>query len=256
MRILISFILLLLLAMPRELKAQDDIVDPVLIFLKAKLVNKEDGSPVPYANVVNLRTRGGTTTDVNGFFSMQMLNVDSIGISAVGFMREYIGIPYTYKDDSVITLYARPLRIAIGEVKVTGEGKKVNMDGVGTGKPNNIPAELRGDAFNQKPSVLAAIFSPASFLQYHLSKREKEKREVRASMISDAQWQYLSQYYNKETVMALTGLNTADADTFMIYFNQKQVLTQHSREYDVREAILKQYEAYLKERNGDLEKED
>ncbi|MFV0379031.1 MAG: hypothetical protein ACK5JD_17205 [Mangrovibacterium sp.] len=250
MRILISFIVLLLLAVPREAKSQGDIIDPVLIFLKAKLVNKEDGSAVPYANIVNLRTRGGTTSDANGFFSMQMLNVDSLGISAVGYMREYIGIPYTYKDDSVITLFARPLRIAIGEVRVTGEAQKVNMDGVATGKPSDIPAELRGDAFNKKPSVLAAIFSPASFLQYHLSKREKEKREVRAAMISDAQWQYLSQYYNKETVMMLTGMNTADADTFMIYFNQKQVLNQHSREYDVREAILKQYEAYLNEKSG------
>lgn len=253
MRILFSLLLLLVLMLPRELKAQDEIIDPVLIFLKAKLVSKDDGSPVPYAHVVNLRTRGGTTTDAQGFFSMQMLNVDSLGISAMGYMREYIGIPYTYKDDSVITLYARPLRIAIGEVKVTGEAKKVNMDGVATGKPSDIPAELRGDAFNKKPSVLAAIFSPASFLQYHLSNREKQKREVRAAMISDAQWQYLSQYYNKDMVMALTGLNTADADTFMIYFNQKQVLTQHSREYDVREAILKQYELYLKEKTGSME---
>ena len=94
---------------------------------------------------------------------------------------------------------------------------------------------------------MAAIFSPASFLQYHLSKREKEKRAVREAMISDAQWQRLAQYYNKDVVMALTGLATAEADTFMIYFNQKNVLTGHSNEYDVRDAILKQYLLYQRE---------
>ena len=91
-----------------------------------------------------MRNRGGTTTDSNGYFSMEMLNVDSLGISAMGYMKEYVHIPISYNQDSVLTVYARPLRIAIGEVKVTGEGKKVNMDGVSTGKPSDIPAELRG----------------------------------------------------------------------------------------------------------------
>lgn len=248
MRILFGLIILFCIGLPRATQAQDDLIDPVLIYLKARLVDKEDGAPVGYAHVVNMRNRGGTTTDSNGYFSMEMLNVDSLGITAMGYMKEYVHIPVTYNEDSVLTVYARPLRIAIGEVKVTGEGKKINMDGVSTGKPSDIPAELRGDAFNKKPSFLAAIFSPASFMQYHLSKREKEKREVRAAMISDAQWERLSQYYNKDVVMALTGLNEADADSFMIYFNQKSVLTAHSREYDVREAILKQYELYMREK--------
>ncbi|WP_163716382.1 hypothetical protein [Mangrovibacterium lignilyticum] len=249
-------IILLFIGFPRGVQAQDeDIIDPVLIFLKARLVDKDDGSPVGYAHVVNMRTRGGTTTDVNGYFSMEMLNVDSLGITAMSYMKEYIHIPPYYNEDSLLTIYARPLRIAIGEVKVTGQGMKVNMDGVSTGKPDAIDPELRGDAFNKKPSILAALFSPASFLQYHLSKREKQKRDVRAAMISDAQWERLSQYYNKDVVMNLTGLNGAEADTFMIFFNQKSVLTAHSREYDVREAILKQYELYMQEKLfGDDEK--
>ncbi|WP_372774872.1 hypothetical protein [Mangrovibacterium sp.] len=247
MRIAFSLILLLLIGLPQASKAQDDLIDPVLIFLKARLVDKDDGSPVGYAHIVNLRTRGGTTTNMQGYFSMEILNVDSLAISAMGYMKEYVHIPPFHPEDSVLTIYARPLRIAIGEVEVTGEGRKVNMDGVSTGKPSDIAPELRGDAFDKKPSVLAAIFSPASFLQYHLSSREKEKREVRAAMISDAQWQRLSQYYNKEVVMHLTGLNNAEADTFMIYFNQKNVLSTHSREYDVREAILKQYDLYQQE---------
>ncbi|WP_146161504.1 carboxypeptidase-like regulatory domain-containing protein [Mangrovibacterium marinum] len=242
-------IILCCIILPGRVWAQDDdeLIDPVLIYLKARLVDADDGSPVSYAHIVNMRTRGGTTTDVNGYFSLEMLNVDSLGLSAMGYMRDFVHIPYSYNPDSVLRVYARPLRVAIGEVKVTGEGKKVNMDGVGTGKPSDLDPTLRGDAFNKKPSVLAAIFSPASFLQYHLSKREKEKRNVRAAMISDAQWQRLSKYYNKDVVMAITGLTYAEADTFMIYFNQKNVLTAHSNEYDVRDAILKQYLLYQQE---------
>ena len=226
----------------------DDLIDPVLLHLKGKLISKDDGSPVPYAHVVNMRTHGGTTTNVMGHFSMEVLNVDSLAISAVGFVTEYIHIPHFHKEDSLLVIGLRPIRYAIGEVKVTGEANKVNMDGISTGKPVNIDPELRGDAYNTKPPWYAAVFSPASFLQYHLSKREKQKREARAAIITDQQWEYLSQFYNKKMVMTLTGLNEMEADSFMIYFNAKSVLTPHSREYDVRAAIITQFNLYQKEK--------
>ena len=244
----LAYILAILhLVMFLPAQGQDDLIDPVLLHLKGKLVSKDDGLPVPYAHVVNMRTHGGTTTDSQGRFSMEVLNVDSLAISAMGFLKEYAHIPPFHNEDSLLVIQVNPIRYAIGEVKITGQANKVNMDGISTGKPVNIDPQLRGDAFNSKPPWYAAIFSPASFLQYHISRKEKQKREVRAAIISDKQWEYLSQFYNKEVVMSLTGLNELDADTFMIYFNSKSVLTPRSTEYDVREAILKQFEQYQQE---------
>lgn len=241
-------IIFLMVLQPALAQDDDDLIDPVLLQLKGTLVSKDDGLPVPYAHVVNARTHGGTTTDANGRFTLEMLNVDSLSISAMGFMKEYVRIPPWQHEDSLLVIQVRPIRYAIGEVKVTGELKKVNMDGVATGKPVNIDPELRGDAFNKKPPWYAAVFAPASFLQYHLSRREKEKRGVRQAMISEKQWEYLSQYYNKEMVMTLTGLNEQEADSFMIYFNSKSVLGPNSTEYDVRASILSEFENYRKEK--------
>jgi ribosomal protein S15P/S13E len=238
---------LLMVIQPVLAQNDDDLIDPVLVQLKGRLISKDDGLPVPYAHIVNMRTHGGTTTDSNGRFSLETLNVDSLSISVMGFMKEYVRIPPGQHADSILVIQLRPVRYAIGEVKVTGEAKKINMDGVGTGKPVNISPELRGDAFNKKPSWLAALFNPASFLQYHLSREEKEKRNVRNAMISEQQWEYLSQFYNKEMVMTLTGLNEQEADSFMIYFNKKSVLQPHFTEYDVRAAILQEFENYKKE---------
>lgn len=251
MRGLIGYILVFfLLIVVRCAFAQDhdDLIDPVLIQLKGTLVNSDDGLPVPYASVVNMRTHGGTTTDSRGRFTLEMLNVDSLSISAIGFVKQYVRIPVKQNQDSLLVVRMRPVRYAIGEVKVTGEAKKIDLEGVSTGKPVNISPELRGDAYNKKPSWLAAIFSPASFLQYHLSRSEKEKRNVREALISEKQWEYLSQFYNKEMVMTLTGLNEQEADSFMIYFNSKSVLTPTSTEYDVRAAIIREFENYRKEK--------
>jgi len=244
---LIAILILLFFANAMQLAAQDWAdIDPILIHLNGQILNKEDGLPVPYVHVVNMRTHGGTTTDAHGHFSMEMLNVDSLGITAMGFMKEYIHIPPKQTPDSLYTIWLKPIRFAISEVEVKGKSNSVDL-GVSTGKPVDIDPELRGDAFNSKPPWYAAIFSPASFIQYHVSRSEKEKREVRKAIITEKRWEYLSQYYNKELVMNLTGLEEAEADSFMIYFNSKGMLNQVDNDYEVREAILEQYELYKQE---------
>nr|MBD3622587.1 carboxypeptidase regulatory-like domain-containing protein [Sunxiuqinia sp.] len=230
------------------LVAQDLIgIDPILIHLNGQVLNQDDGLPVPYVHVVNMRNHAGTTTNSQGRFSMEMLNVDSLAVSAMGFMKEYVHVPPKHHPDSLFTIWLRPIRFAIGEVEVKGRSNAISMEGISTGKPVDIDPELRGDAFNTKPPWYAAVFSPASFLQYHISRKERQKREVRSAIISEKRWEYLSQYYSKEIVMELTGLDEEEADSFMIYFNSKGILNEVNNNYQVREAILEQFELYQQE---------
>jgi len=188
-------LLLILFMFTLSLFGQEaDEIDPMPLRLKGQVLNLGDESPVPYAFVVNLRTHQGVTTNEQGYFAMDVLNIDSLSISSLGFTKTYIRIPADYNEMNVLIIYARPVRFALPEVNVKGEQQKVNMDGVPVGKKLNIDPELRGDAFNKKPSVLSAIFSPASFIQYYTSKREKEKRETRKAIVTEKKWEYLSQY--------------------------------------------------------------
>lgn len=222
-------------------------IDPMPIRLKGQVLNLEDEMPVPNAIVINLRTHVTLSTDLQGRFMMDMLNIDSLSISSLGYSKSVAHIPARYNEMNVLIIYAKPIRFALPEVNVSGQQKKVNLDGVPVAKKNDIAPELRGDAYNQKPPVIAALFTPVSFLQYHLSKSEREKRETRKAIVSEKQWEVISQYYNKELVMQLTGLNNAQADNFMIYINSKGLLSQMTNEYDVRNIIKEQYKIYLAE---------
>ncbi len=243
------------IGMIQPLFAQDDelLIDPILVDLKGQVKNIDDGLPVAYASVVNPRTHGGAITDDNGFFSMEVLNVDSLVVSLMGFTKKYYHIPYDQNEDSLFIIWAKPIRYIIQQIDVTGNSPEVNMDGIPTGKPINISPELRGDAFNSNPPWYAAVLSPASFLQYYLSGKEKEKRAVRAAIISQEEWELLSLYYNKDMVMALTSLNTFEADTFMVYFNSKYLLSARSTEYDIRAAIITEFKNYQKEKQQSAE---
>lgn len=226
---------------------QAEEIDPMPIKLKGQVLNLEDEMPVPNAIIMNMRTKLTISTDLQGRFTMDALNIDSLQITSLGYAKSIAHIPANYNEVNILIIYAKPIRFTIPDVNVRGEQKKVNMEGVPVGKENKIAPELRGDAYDKKPSALAAVFTPASFLQYHLSKSEKEKRETRKAIISEKQWDLISQFYNKKLVQELTGLNNTEADYFMMYINGKGLLSEMRTEYDVRNIIKQQFKLYRDE---------
>lgn len=242
-----AFLFLFLFFSISAFSQSNDDIDPIPIKLKGRVLNLEDETPVPNAIVMNMRTKVTISADLQGRFMMDMLNIDSLSISSLGYSKSVAHIPANYNEMNVLIIYAKPIRFSLPDVNVSGQQKKVNMEGVPVGKKNDIAPELRGDAYDKRPPVIAALLTPASFLQYHLSKSEREKRETRKAIVSERQWEVISQYYNKKLVMDLTGLNNAQADIFMIYINSKGLLNQMTNEYDVRNIIKEQFKIYLAE---------
>jgi hypothetical protein len=245
--IAITGIIILIFAGSKSYAQTDPtLVDPILVNLKARIINSADSTGVPYATIINNRNRSGTITNNDGFFSMDVLNIDSLIVSSVGYQRKVLYIPHNYMGYETLTFTMNPVSYAVREVDVTGEKPKVAGD-LGTGKPVDIPMELRGDAFNERPPILAALLNPISYWNYFLSGREREKRDVREAMAIQKYWEMHSQNYNKEMVMKLTGLNEAAADTFMMWFNSQNVLPYTSTEYEVRASIKYYFEKYKEE---------
>lgn len=224
-------------------KAQDDFdeVDPMLIELKAKILSVADSSGIPYANIILHRTHSGTITNGEGEFTLEMLNIDSLEVSSVGYENTILKIPANYTGYGVLSFYMRPVLYNIGEVTVEGDAQE--LDYFDHGAPTEIDPNLRGDAFNEKPPVIAALINPLSFMQYY-GKREKRKRKVREEMAIMRNWDMHSKNYNKEMVIKLTGVGEAYADTFMIWFNGQNVLPYTASEYQVRDAIIEYYQVF------------
>lgn len=231
--------------------AQDDTetVDPVLIKLRGRILNIKDSSVVQYANILNMRTHSGTISNTQGNFSMEMLNIDSLIVTSIGYLKTVIKVPANYSGYTVLDYYITPINYGIGEVKVQAEGPKPNL-GIESGRPTDIDPALRGDAFNQAPPLAAAFFNPISYWQYYLSKKEKRKREVRKEMAVQKNWDLHSQNYNKEKVMMLTGMNEMQADSFMIWFNGQDVLPYLASEYQIRASIIEYFHYYQIEKSA------
>jgi hypothetical protein len=241
-----QFIFLILLLSTFQLFSQQvEEVDPMPVKLKGQVLNLDDELPVPFATILNFRTHATISADDQGRFTMEMMNVDSLAISSLGFSKTVVHIPASYNEMNVLKLYAKPIRFALPEVQIKGDMMKV--EGLPTGKKSKIDPRLRGDAYDKKPPVLAALVNPLSFIQYYASKREKDKRDTRQAIVTEKKWEMLSQYYNKKLVMELTGLNDPQSDIFMTWFNSKNLLSHLSSDYDVRAAIVEQFKIYKSE---------
>ena len=222
-------------------------IDPMPIRLKGQILNLEDELPVPFATILNFRTHGSVVADDQGRFTIEMMNIDSLSISSLGFSKTTARVPVNYSEMNVLIIYAKPVRFSLKETKIQGEKQNVNLDGLPPSKKVDIDPALRGDAYNNKPPIIAAFFNPASYLQYYLSKSERDKRETRKAILTEQQWAELSVYYNKKLVMELTGLNDVQADWFMMYINGKGLLDQMKSEYDARAIIREQFKIYKEE---------
>ncbi|HKI88443.1 MAG TPA: carboxypeptidase-like regulatory domain-containing protein, partial [Draconibacterium sp.] len=86
------FLLLLIFTLPAFAQDEAPLVDPMLIRLQAKIISAGDSSAVPYANIINNRTHSGTTTNAQGYFTLEMLNIDTLVVSSVGYQKSVIKV--------------------------------------------------------------------------------------------------------------------------------------------------------------------
>lgn len=232
------------------IKAQE--LDLYVVNIRALVVSADNGEPIPYAHIINPRVHGGTTTNVDGMFSIQMLTEDTLTVRSVGFVDQRFHIN-EFPPKQQYKIVMKPVRVLINEVTVTEDLQMRQRLGLPNTEPLNIPTELRGDAFNEKPPWFAAFLTPISFVQYHTSKREKEKRVMRQTIANNEEWKKFSIYHNLENIKRLTGLEGVEADKFMMFCNMNNQLPYYAGQMQVEFQIMDLFFKFKKQNESEKE---
>jgi len=90
-----TIILLLIVGIANFLPAQSDQSGSDVIQFSGVVVNSQNLDPVSYCNIMINKTRRGTISDFNGYFSFVALKNDTIRFSAIGFKENSFIIPDT-----------------------------------------------------------------------------------------------------------------------------------------------------------------
>ena len=230
-------------------QAQAQKPDLYPVFIKARVESADGGDPIPYAHVINSRIRGGTTSNADGQFSINMLTEDTLVIRAIGFV-DYSFTVEEFPPKDLYIIKMQPVRYLLDEVTVTESLNLKQSLGLPQAKPLDIPIELRGNSFNEKPPIWAAFFNPLAFANYHLSSREKGKREVLNVIRDEKQWREFARFFNLEAIERITGLTGIEADKFMMYCNMNNQLPYFASQLEVEFQIRDFYYKYLKEQEA------
>lgn len=209
-----------------------------MINVKGQLIDQLTKEGVGYAQVLNMRVRGGTMADAQGNFSIQADPSDTLTFKSLSYKDKKVPVSEIIASGNEIhKIMMSPIRILIGQVEVESTGPKVNMSGIPVGKSVSVPVELRSDYFAGRPPTLTAIFRPMSFLSYHLSKSEKEKRATLKAIRQESDWKFLSLVYNKDVIQRVSGLTGEGLENFMLFCNAYNGLPVNANSYDVEKRI-------------------
>ena len=217
-----------------------------MVNVKGVVVDEMTKEPVGYVQVLNMRVRGGTMTDVTGKFSIQADPMDTLTFKSLNYKDKRVPVKAIFNtENGVSRIELSPVKILLGQVEVTSNAPKVNMNGIPVGKSVNVPVELRSDYFSSKPKALTAIFQPMSYLSYKLSKGEKEKRATLSAIHSERDWQILSLVYNKDVIEKISGFKGDALEDFMLFCNAFNALPVNATSYDVEKRIKELMIDYL-----------
>lgn len=199
----------------------------------------------PLEGVSVLSTSGkGTSTDSLGNYSLKLSPNDSIYFS-------YQGKPtakYLVKSIDRSWEFNMSLQVSTNMLPtVTVRSRSYHMDSLenrqeyakafGFHKPNPLKTvNMSNGTVGMDPNTIINMFA---FKENHHMKAFKERLE------DDEQQKYINHRFTKTIVKKLTGLESADLDTFMVRYRPSYMFAQSSNDVELYEYIQKSGKAYL-----------
>ena len=87
--------------------------------LKGSIVSADSLTPIPQAHILSELSHFGTTSDFDGFFSIQTREIDTLRISSIGFVTKYININHDSIDANNFRITLQRDTIVLDEIDVT-----------------------------------------------------------------------------------------------------------------------------------------
>lgn len=241
-----------------------------IISISGQVIDSKNLGPVPLASITILRSRKGTICDSVGVFHLQVLQSDTLVISALGFRKKAWLIPTIINPDSppFFQIQLDDISYLLDEVDIYALGtwdefredfintkleekNPINKDIIkqlapfNTRKPDPVPAQYKPK--NEKMSVVDAIFRPTDFLHHKLSKSEKAKKKLAKRIRNESNLKKIASKYNAEIVSSATGLKGDELLDFMEYCGSGINVKSNTTEYEVMRQILFWFEKYKQE---------
>lgn len=155
--------------------------------IKGEIVSADSLTPIPDAHILSELSHYGTTSNFDGKFQMPIKEIDTLRISSVGFVTQYIHINYDSINANDFRILLQRDTILLEEIKVTPYYNFSTVKEIVRTAPIEKPFIIKGVNDNiekvlyQKPKKIPddkGIFTPIQTLYNRFNKKERLKRKL------------------------------------------------------------------------------
>jgi len=260
-----KIIFLLLICSAHFILAQDS-TSVKLDKLIGKIVDNKDNTPLQSADILNLNSVVGTTTNSDGKFQITAQPNDTLFISYVGYQSIKLKITNDLLkgNELLISMYEKVVNLnevtlkpyqLIGVLVV--DAKNVPIDKFSRIHINGISQTYEvGKPISQNyGSVLSALFNPIDFWYKKFGKKPKQLKRLQKLRQKEKLREIMEQKFSREVLMDYMDMSKKELDDLLDECNYSDYFIKKASDMQVIEAVLDCYENYKALKKGQVSKD-
>ncbi|PIE80912.1 MAG: TonB-dependent receptor [Candidatus Delongbacteria bacterium] len=235
--------------------------------LDGTITDFEDKKPLVGANIFNLTSLGGTSTDNDGRFDLMVKPNDTIYVSHIGYQSIKLHVTNDLLKGNKLAIELHKKIEELEEVVV----KTHQLVGVLEIDIKNVPkdknARIHINGLPQtyevgKPkkanysSPLAAIFNPVDFVYNLFGKEPKQLKKLKKLSSDDKLRALMDKKVDRELMMEYLKMTPEEFNKLLNQCNYSDYFIKKASDLQLIEAILACYENYKAVKNGSTTKKD
>jgi CarboxypepD_reg-like domain len=234
--------------------------------LKGKIIDNMDNKPLQSADILNLNSVTGTTTNVDGQFQITAQPNDTLFISYVGYQSIKLKVTNDLLKGNELLISMFEKVIDLNEVTL----KPYQLIGVLVVDAKNVPVdkfsrihingisqtyEVGRPTSKNYGSVLSALFNPIDFWYKKFGKRPKQLKRLRKLKDQDNVREIMQQKFSREVLMDYMGMSKKELDDLLDECNYSEYFIKKASDLQIIEAVLDCYENYKALQQGSVRKD-
>jgi len=241
-----SIVIWLILFCPfTKVFSQEQYADPI-VWIKGVVLDEQTHRPIGNIQLASYKKQHLYVANEKGEFSNNFDINDSIKIFGLGFESKTLKVRDCIGSDSTIEVVLSRKTYLIRSVDVAPQRELALHlpSDIKLGEKNKTPPAQRNDDFSSKPPVYVAVLNPLAFAHYYTSKSEKRKRAYRKEMINYDKQLKIDQFYNRDIIKEISGLDGENLDRFIVYCNVHLKIDENRNAIIVKQWIKELYVEY------------
>ena len=231
------------------------------LVLKGKIVDNVENKPLQSADILNLNSVVGITTNRNGQFEIVAQPNDTLFISYIGYQSIKLKVTNDLHkgNELLISMFEKVVdldEVTLKPYQLIGvlvvDAKNVPLDKFTRIHINGISQtyEIGRPVSRNYGSVLGALFNPIDFWYKKFGKKPKQLRRLQKLKDKDDLREIMQQKFSREVLMDYMDMSKKELNDLLDECNYSEYFIKKASDLQIIEAVLECYENYKALKQG------